>query len=317
MSLPDVTVVVPAFNERRFIADMMTTLRRSTKDVRAQVIVVDNGSTDGTADAARAAGADLVLEVPGTVAAIRNEGARHATGSVLVFLDADVFVTKAWAARIPGVIQEARRRRIVTGSWVAVPARSSWIETHWFSPLQHGGNSHINSGHLIVSRTFFWELGGFDSSLVTGEDVDFSNRARRAGGLIVDDASLKVVHEGYPKTLKSFFRREIWHGVGDCQTWRAFRNSKVALAGFAVLHLQVIGLLVAVLLKAPAWFIGAVLVSALISLAASSIRYKSVTLATRIVTTGLYYIYFVARGVSLYARAGMLGSRRHERLEQR
>lgn len=317
MSLPDVTIVVPAFNERRFIADMVATLRRSTSDFRAQVIVVDNGSSDGTAEAAHSAGADIVLQRVGTVGAIRNEGALQAAGDVLIFMDADVFVTNSWSAGIQTAIREARKSRIVTGSWVAVPEPGSWIERHWFRPLERGRNSHINSGHLIVSKSFFWELGGFDAALVTGEDVDLSEKARKAGGLVIDNPTLKVIHEGYPKTVKSFFRREVWHGIGDCQTWRGFRNSKVALTGVAVLHMQAIGLLVTAVSGRPMWLIGSVLAATSISFAASVVRYKRVTLPTRLATTGLYYIYFVARGFSVYARAGGMASRRHERMVQR
>lgn len=301
MIKPVLSVVIPAFNEERFIGRQLAVLRQHTTAFPVQIIVVDNGSRDKTRELARNGGADLVLEEQGTVAAIRNAGAQYAEADVLMFMDADVFPTEDWACHILKVIEQVRESRLLTGSWVSVPESCSWLEKNWFKPLEHGQNTHMNSGHMIISKRLFKELGGFDPVLRTGEDFDISMRACAAGAKLVDDVSLRVIHEGYPKTLAEFMRREIWHGTGDCQSWRVFFRSKIAVLGFLVVHGQLVGWVASLLLREPAWGLIAICGSLALSLLASVYRYRSVGLRTRIVTTVLYFFYFIARGLSPYA----------------
>ena len=90
------TIIVPAFNEEAYVAPTLGAIRaaveraRAESDVDADIIVVDNASTDRTADVARDLGAEVVREPVQGIARARNAGARRATGDVLVFFDADV-----------------------------------------------------------------------------------------------------------------------------------------------------------------------------------------------------------------------------------
>lgn len=302
MSTADLSIIVPAFNEAKFIARQMRELRRHTPGLDTQIIVVDNGSTDGTRELAREAGADLVLQAGGTVGANRNLGVRAATAPVLAFMDADVFPTEQWRERIAQVVAEVRANPdLLTGSWVSVPDDCSWLERHWFLPLEHGANTHMNSGHMIISRQLFDRVSGFDPKLRTGEDFDISMRAIQSGAALRDDVTLKVIHEGFPHTLAQFFRRETWHGAGDWQTMRTLLSSKVAAVGFVVFHSLVAGLAAALLLRSPAPLAAALALGLALSAASSWHRYRRIGLATRLVTTILYFVYFIARGLSPYA----------------
>lgn len=301
---PDISIVIPAFNEKRFIGRQLDLLRQLTKSLATQIVVVDNGSVDGTPEIARQHGCDEVLNASGTVAAIRNQGAQHAKAGVLVFMDADVFPTELWADRIKLVVTKiAADARYVTGSWVSVPDDCSWIERYWFKPLENGQNSHINSGHFIIGRSFFDEIGGFDVRLRTGEDFDISMRAKAAGAVLCDDPLLRVIHEGYPKTLAEFSRREIWHGTGDCQSLRVFLSSKVALVGFGVLHLLALGTIVALVSGRLVWMAIPLCMGLGAAAVAASIRYKNASLLTRLVNSAMYFVYFCSRGLSPYAAA--------------
>lgn len=317
MSAADLTIVVPAFNEARFIGRQMRELRLHTAGLATQIIVADNGSTDGTRELAREAGADLVIEANGNVGANRNAAVSHATAPVLAFMDADVFPTLQWRDRITSVVMELRGNPLLlTGSWVSVPDNCSWLERHWFLPLEHGANTHMNSGHMIVSRELFDRVGGFDPKLRTGEDFDISMRAIQSGATLRDDVTLKVIHEGFPHTLGQFFRREVWHGAGDWQTLRTLLSSKVAAVGFVVLHSLIVGLIASLLLASLTPMIVAVGLGAALSAVSSWHRYRRVGLETRLATTFLYYIYFISRGLSPYAmitRAARQGAWRQRR----
>jgi glycosyltransferase involved in cell wall biosynthesis len=298
-----ISIIIPAFNEERHIASQLSSLRELTTHLPVEIIVVDNLSTDRTSDLARQHGADLVMTLPGSVAAIRNSGARRAKGNVLIFMDADVFPTRQWADHVSGVAHRVLNTpQLLTGSWVAISTEPSWIESNWFAPLQVGSSTHINSGHLIVSRRLFDELNGFKEEMETGEDFDFSLRARAAGATIVDDPTLLVVHKGYPKTLREFFRREMWHGGGDFQSLDIMLHSRVALLGLLVLHLSVVGLLGVILMPSGIWPWLVLVTPVAISVAVAMVRYRKAPLRTRCVNSLLYLAYFLARGSALYFR---------------
>ena len=91
-----VSIVIPAFNEQTYLGPTLAAVQAATDYLAAkngptaELIVVDNGSTDCTADIARSHGARVVDEPRrGNVAVARNAGARAATGDILVFVDAD------------------------------------------------------------------------------------------------------------------------------------------------------------------------------------------------------------------------------------
>jgi glycosyltransferase involved in cell wall biosynthesis len=304
-----ISIVVPAYNEEQYIGGQIASVRRFTPaGVTIEAIVVDNHSTDRTVAIAKEAGADKVLSVHGTVAAMRNEGARHARAEVLIFMDADVYPTAEWCTRIAEVAGAVRDEpMLLTGSWVGVPDSPSWIEKHWFKALENGQNSHINSGHMIISKTLFDRLGGFDEGLQTGEDFDLSMRAMQAGARIHDDPALRVVHHGFPKTIRTFARRELWHGVGDCRSLRTLAMSKVAMTGVLLLHLQIFGLIASLVSGNWSFLLVSLLFAGAVALLASTIRYRRASLTSRLVNTYLYYVYFWSRGLSLYA--GHIGKR--------
>ncbi len=292
--------VVPAKNEgRRIRRTVETILRVLPAGYGREVIVVDNGSTDDTPVVASAAGA-TVHERPGvTIGSARNYGAMRSSGDLLIFLDADVLVTDAWARRLPAVVDQLQAcPRSLAGSVCAVPEDASWIERWWYAPQVRGGHTHIGSAHLITSRSFFEELGGFDESLQTGEDYELSRRALRMGGQLIEDTALVAIHEGNPRTLRSFVRREIWHGAGDRNGLTAIFRSKVAVAAmvFVLLHMAGLGAIVLRCFGAA----GAAVVAILLLCAAASYRaYRASGAGIVLVNTYLYYWYFMGRALAL------------------
>ena len=88
------SIIIPAFNEERLIERCLQSISVSlvanfTPGVTSEIIVVDNNSTDKTADLARQAGAQVVFEPINQIGRARNAGAAEATGDWLLFLDAD------------------------------------------------------------------------------------------------------------------------------------------------------------------------------------------------------------------------------------
>jgi glycosyltransferase involved in cell wall biosynthesis len=106
MKCDTISVVIPSFNEERYLPATLRAVARSAAllelrhGVRTELIVVDNGSTDGTATVARTFGASVVAESEHNIARARNRGAETAAGEILVFLDADTLVPDELLPRI-------------------------------------------------------------------------------------------------------------------------------------------------------------------------------------------------------------------------
>jgi glycosyltransferase involved in cell wall biosynthesis len=241
--LPKVSVIIPTYNEERYVGQCIQSVRKQIypSDL-VEIIVVDNGSTDDTLAICEGA-ADLVLNQPGIrVGAMRNRGAHAASGEVLAFLDADCVAHPEWLSNATCLLWE---RPCVTGNFYDLPPNPHWIERAWYAQEQSGRRTTqlIPTGNMLLLRSSFMRLGGFDESLPAGEDAEFCLRAAQRFPVIADDG-VRVVHLGNPSSMSKFLARETWHGMGALGTAKIRRLDK-PLAGtilFAILSvLQVFG----------------------------------------------------------------------------
>lgn len=297
---PFISVVMPALNEAHNLPRTLSSIAEQLRDYPHEVVLVDNGSTDGSPDLARAAGARVFIQPRGSIGALRNLGVGQARGEVIVFLDADVSLTPAWRGRLPAALADlAKGPPLITGSHCGPPEDGSWIERNWFRHFALESNSsHLGTGHMLIRREFFLAVGGFDETLVTGEDYEFCQRARAAGGRILNDPLLRVVHHDFPKDLRSFVRREAWHGRGDLRSWRSFLASKVAIAATIFLGCHLL-ILAGVLLPGAAWLAGAGAAGLVLLLLASAWKkYGHAPWRARLTNGLLYYFYYLGRVLS-------------------
>jgi glycosyltransferase involved in cell wall biosynthesis len=206
-----VTIVIPARNEAARIGPLVrAVLAQDARARRIEVIVVDDGSTDGTADAARAAGA-RVLEPEagreiGNPAVGRNRGAALASGDPIVFLDADCTPADDWLGRL---LDEHERGAEVVGGSLDLPPDLSltarcdyycgWYHVH--SRRQGGEVSNHPPGNLSVRRDVFARTGGFTEQqpiAYSHEELAWQAAMRRAGGRIVFVPQARVYHHNRP-----------------------------------------------------------------------------------------------------------------------
>ena len=299
-----ISFVIPARNEAALIPEAVANIREfAPPHVPWELVIVDNDSTDQTFAVAEAFADVRAVRSTGTVGNARNEGVTVARGNVLVFLDADVRLTRAWQSEMGRVLAQLQTSpRLLTGSTVTIPQSPSLIERHWFEPATLQKRQYINSGHLIMTRSFFDELHGFDTQLRTGEDFDLCRRGRSAGGIVEDDRALEAVHLGFPKTLGSFARRELWHGQGDGGSLAKILQSKVAILSLLVAALTVGGPLLSLLLWSPLPVLAGIGASAVVSLVCGIRRTGGPNIVSWLVNAGLYYVYFLARAAALLFR---------------
>lgn len=177
----DASVVIPALNEAELLPGLLSDLRRQ-RDVQHEVIVADAGSSDGTQELCRRLGARVVDG--GLPAEGRNAGARVATGSVLVFLDADVRVKRDF---LRSALTEMRERSLVAATCRARPLSNLSVDrvihnfANAFIRLNQSTDPHAPGYCILITREVFEAIGGFDETLMVAEDHDLVSRATAHG----------------------------------------------------------------------------------------------------------------------------------------
>jgi glycosyltransferase involved in cell wall biosynthesis len=217
MSRLRLSVLIPSYNEAENIAACLDAVRESAARAGgAEVLVIDNASTDGTADIARTRGV-RVLESPSgrfpSIAAQRNAGARESSGDILAFVDSDTVVPAEWLERAARFFASGFRGAL--GFAEKAPDTASWVGRVWASRQARRREAeadvdYLPSGNLLVDREAFLGVGAFDESLPTGEDKDLSLRLKRAGYRVVSLPEPCVIHRGCERTLREFLRKEFW-----------------------------------------------------------------------------------------------------------
>ena len=171
------SVIIPTLNEERHVGSLLSDIAAQTREPE-EVLVVDAGSTDGTVPVARRFAFAKLLEGEPPVACGRNLGGRSATGDVLIFLDADVRLPKAF---FEGFLEEFEGRRLEVACPFYMPYRSTRA-VEGFHALFNlvlkavQGISPSGAGHCIAVRgDLFRGSSGFDPGLKF-DDIELIRR---------------------------------------------------------------------------------------------------------------------------------------------
>ncbi len=273
-----VSVVMPVYNGLDYLKRSLPPLMDLLKCGEiTEVIVVDDGSTDATAEFARAQGATLMSsggrKGPGGA---RNEAAKMAKGEILWFVDADVVVHPEAAQYVQAAFHH-EDLVAVFGSYDDKPPGQNF-GSQYKNLVHHHYHQHADpeastfwSGCGAVRKQAFLDIGGFDQAKFgqpSVEDVDMGYRLRAAGGHIRLDRRLLSTHLkvwSVPELVKTdIFKRAIpWarmmltgEGVLDDLNVGTAERLRAVLAGITVLALAAaaVGIL-------PVWWLAPVLLT--------------------------------------------------------
>jgi glycosyltransferase involved in cell wall biosynthesis len=257
-----ISVVAPAFNAETYLRLSLPPLMDMVRQGQVrEVIVVDDGSTDGSADFARSLGATVIpsggRRGPGGA---RNIAAQMSKSEILWFVDADVVIHPGCAMYVlrafdrPGVVA-------MFGSYDDHPAAPNFgsqyknLVHHHYHQNASMEASTFWSGCGAVNREAFLDVGGFDEAKYTRpsiEDVDLGYRLRQAGGRITLDRRLQSTHLkvwSVPELVRvDIFRRALpWSRlmlrmdeVLDDLNVGTGERLRAAYAGFTVLAIAVV-----------------------------------------------------------------------------
>lgn len=226
------TFIIPALNEAEHLPRTISAIRKTMgSQAPYEIILCDNGSTDGTPELAEQMGCKVIQDRTATISRLRNLGARESQGEVLVFIDSDISLEEDWFHTLKFVLSEDGAYNSLTGSKYLPPKQTkSFIINNWFALLPKTEQNYINSGHLVAPKAIHEKIGGFNEEMRTGEDYEYCQRAKSFGVEIRDRPNLKAYHFGFPTNLIDFIEREAWHGLDDVKSIQSFLNSKSAIA---------------------------------------------------------------------------------------
>jgi glycosyltransferase involved in cell wall biosynthesis len=226
-----VSVVVPAYNEEDSLPACLDALKSQDYPYPYEIIVVDNASTDRTADIARQAGCRVVSESRrGYVSAI-TAGFAAAEGEVIACTDADSMVPSAWVSRMvghlltPGVVGCSGGYLFSDGPW----------QIRLIGFLFGRFNYHLAGANMAVWRSAFEKAGGFRPAVNLGADVELGLRLKQQGSVVIDHGLLvrtssRRFQAAFLQTVFMYYLNDLSLYVLKRPVFHAFPNYRVGAA---------------------------------------------------------------------------------------
>lgn len=203
-----ISVIIPTYNESAFIKSTIQRLWEYDIDnLIQQIIVCDGGSTDGTVEAARAEGVEVIRCSKKGRSAQMNAGAAKATGAILYFLHADTVPPKNFSRDISMVVKQG---------FDAGCYRLSFNHPHWFLKAScwftrfNVNAVRFGDQSLYVKQDLFFKAGSFCEKHVVLEDQEMVKRLKKRSRFIVMEKAVltsarKYLENGIYKTQTIFF----------------------------------------------------------------------------------------------------------------
>lgn len=221
-----ISVVIPVHNSRNTIARCMESLAHLSYP-SYEVIVVDDGSTDGTPEICAAyPWVRLIRQDTGGPSRARNAGVEAATGDLIAFTDGDCIPDKQWLRELErgftgpdiaavGGDQTSPEDETDLGKTIQEFFKTIGFMTDYIKTDKNlRQTDHNPSCNVAYRKNVLKEVGGFDETLWPGEDLDLDVRLRRRGYRLVYNPAAVVAHYR-PKTYRDFTAM-MWR-YGACQ----------------------------------------------------------------------------------------------------
>lgn len=204
---PLVSVIIPVFNGERFLREAVQSVREAVhvldrKYLDVEIIIVDDGSTDETANVASS--------LPETVrylhqanqgpAAARNRGIEHAQGSLIAFADADdLWPADKLELQLPYLIRDAKIEIVMGRIQQVLLSRTFDGQTRAEEFAEPAFS--VNLGSAVIRKSVFERVGLFDETMRYSEDVDWFMRARERGAEIVTIDAVTLFYRRHEQNM--------------------------------------------------------------------------------------------------------------------
>ena len=223
----DISVIVPTYNEEKYIETCLKSLERQDFSGNYEVIVSDGSSVGGTVGIARRHADQVIADRRDTIALGRQTGAQAAKYPVLAFTDADAYIRSDWLSQLASSLSDCR---VAGVHGKLLPLDGNRIENdfcEYVLPLYSQFMVQVNKpsvpgSNFAVRKKAFDAVNGFNTKLVTAEDVDLCNRIVKLGRFaynpeaVVYVSTRRVREWGYLKTLSFYISNTLkYHTTGS------------------------------------------------------------------------------------------------------
>jgi len=229
------SVIIPAYNAKDTIRDCLNSLiNQSINKEEYEIIVVDDGSTDGTGQ--------IVSEYPITYirqsnhgpASARNHGSRNSQGEILLFTDSDCLPVFNWieemtnplkdsnVVAVKGVYRTRQRSLIARFAQLEFEERYELLKKAKYIDM-------VDTCSAAFRKAVYLQAGGFDESfpLANNEDTDLSYRLSLMGHKMVFSSEAVVYHLRHPDTIWRYVKQKIWRGYWRIMVYKRFPKKAI------------------------------------------------------------------------------------------
>ncbi|MCR4328868.1 MAG: glycosyltransferase family 2 protein [Patescibacteria group bacterium] len=225
-----ISFIIPAHNEESGISDCIESIKAelARSPISAEIIVINNASTDTTRSVAKNAGA-LVIDEPrkGTGYA-RHTGFTHAHGTFIANIDADTMISKGWLTKVIREFKKNPRLVALSGPYayydlpfharILVYAFYTLAFVVYFTNRHiFGGGSMTFGGNFIARRAALTTIGGYNTAIsFYGDDTDTAHRLSKIGKvkftpfLRAKSSGRRLTHEGIVKVGIRYTMNYFW-----------------------------------------------------------------------------------------------------------
>jgi len=239
MTSPRVSIVVPTYNRAESLRRLLDALDQTVRqDEAVEVLVIDDGSTDGTRDVLEAStlnGLVFRRQSNAGAAAARNYGIRIARGEYVLFTDDDCVPSQTWIVDMVTKLDEEPVLAGVGGAieplhrgYLADFAQAERLADH--SVDADGTVQYLATANAVFRRDALLRVGGFDEDFphAAGEDVDLSVRIRQVAGPLAVIVAGSVMHD-HRHGIRSMTRTYWQHGEARRRLARRHPQLSVSL----------------------------------------------------------------------------------------
>ena len=223
-----ISIIIPAYNEELYIGECLKNIEKCLSSDVYEVIVVDNASTDKTAQIARSFSfVKLLTESKKGNSNARKLGADFAQGDFLAFIDADTRMPKDWIEKAK---KEFENKNIIalSGPYIYYGLSffnfmQTWIFWNIFTVLMYYiSGSMVVFGNFIVKKEALKKIGGIDTSIAFyGDDANLARRLQKVGKVlfrrkfVMPSSGRRLNKEGIIKSgftyALNFFSEKLFH----------------------------------------------------------------------------------------------------------
>ncbi len=221
----EISLVIPAHNEAEYIGACIKSVLENANGKFKEIVVVDNASTDGTGDAARAfPEVRVIREDRKGLTIARQTGFDATTAPLVAYMDGDSQLPPGWFAKAEALVAASPNAVSWSGPvyYYDAPSRAwnATLSIGWWltSPLMYRLVGYmVLGGNFIVRRETVIAIGGFDPNVsFYGEDMTLAKRLHAKGKTIFKmnlyglTSARRFVKEGYFRTNMHYVLNYVW-----------------------------------------------------------------------------------------------------------